>query len=413
MNYLSICRLSHSRQIYIILLRLLWYYFFMSTKKKILFVITKANWGGAQKYIFDLASEINDYEVVIAYGKPFGELNDKLKDLGIKTVKINNLKRNFNLINEFKVFRNLGRILKQEKPDILHLNSPKISGLGALLGRLCNTKKIIYTVHGWTFNEKRPFWQIQIIKFLSWMTIILSHKTIVISQKEYKQVIHWPFVTKNKLQLIYNGIKPIHFLSRNEAREGLVETFLRSKNVSAELLVGQEGLVIGTISELHRNKGLKYAIKGFRKIAEKNAGAKFIIIGEGEDREYLEKKIQEYNLKDKVFLVGHIEDASKYLKAFDIFLLSSLKEGLPFVLLEAGLAKLPVIATGVGGIPEIIENGQSGILIEEKEEDEIESALIKLVKDKNKRDLFGENLYKTINEKFSFKTMLEKTKQLY
>ena len=381
--------------------------------KKILFVITKANWGGAQKYVFDLANEMKESDVVVAYGKPFGELDKRLKEAGIKTIEINNLGRDVNLLNEFKVAKSLWKIFRKEKPDVIHLNSPKIGGLGGLLGRLIGIRKIIYTSHGWAFNEKRPFWQLILIKGFSWLTIILSHKTIVIAQKEYEQVINWPFVTKNKLQLIYNGAKPIFFLNRDEAQGYLVEAFLRSKNASTKVLIGQDDLVIGTISELCKNKGLKYAIKGFRKIAEDNSKVKFIIIGEGEDREYLEKKIEKYDLENKVFLVGNVEDASRYLKAFDIFLLSSVKEGLPFVLLEAGLAKLPVIATEVGGIPEIIENGQSGILIEEKEDDEVEDALETLIKNEELQKNYGETLFNKIKEKFSFEKMLRETKKVY
>jgi len=377
-------------------------------KKKVLFVITKANWGGAQKYVFDLASEMEDSDVVVAYGEPFSELNKKLKEANIRTIEIKNLGRNVNLLNELKVAKSLWKILRKEKPDVIHLNSPKIGGLGGLLGRLIGIKTIIYTAHGWTFNENRPFWQVILIKYFSWLTMILSHKTIVIAQKEYDQVIHWPFVTKNKLKLIYNGVKPIYFLNRDEA-QGYFETCLPDRQDK----IKNEDLVIGTISELHKNKGLKYAIKGFREICKKNNSAKFIIIGEGEDRKYLEKKVRKYGLDNKVFLVGNITDASRYLKAFDIFLLSSLKEGLPFVLLEAGLAKLPVIATKVGGIPEIIENGKSGILIKPKEDDDIEEALKELIEDEEKREKLGENLHSKIKEKFSFEEMFEETKKLY
>ncbi len=384
------------------LFKILCYYFFMiNNQKKILYLITKANWGGAQKYVFDLASEIKDYEVVFAYGKPFGGLSKKLKTAGIRTIEINNLGRDVNLFSEFKVIRTLWKILRKERPDIVHLNSPKIGGLGGLLGRLIGIEKIIYTAHGWTFNEDRNWLSKIIIKFLSWLTIILSHHTIVIAQTEYDQVIHWPFVTKNKLRLIYNGIQPIDFLTRQEARQKL------------STKIKENDMVIGTISELHKNKGLKYAIKGFKKISEKYENLKFIIIGEGEDRKYLEEKIKKHHLENKVFLIGNIENASQYLKVFDIFLLSSLKEGLPFVLLEAGLAKLPVVATKVGGISEIIENNLSGILIKEKDESEIEKALEPLITDKEKREKFGENLNTTIKEKFSFDKMFRATEKLY
>ena len=373
-------------------------------KKKILYLITKANWGGAQKYVFDLASEMaerNDYDVIVAYGEPFGELSDKLKTSEIRTIEIKGLSRDINLFGEFKVIKSVWKILKNEKPDVIHLNSPKIGGLGSLLGRLAGIEKILYTAHGWTFNEDRPLWQRFLIQYFSWLTILFSHKTIVIAKQEYDQVIGWPFISDKKLKLIYNGIKPIYFLNRDQAQE-----FFGGKILN-------DDLVVGTIAELHKNKGLKYAIDAFEDVVEKKDNLKFIIIGEGEERQDLEEEILEEGLSKKVSLVGKIEDAGQYLKAFDIFILPSIKEGFPFVLLEAGLAKLPVIASDVGGIPELISDGENGILVEAKEDDDIEDALKVLISDVGLREKYGEALYGKVKGEFSFEKMINKTEKLY
>ncbi len=385
-------------------------------KKKILYLITKGNWGGAQKYVFDLATEMAgsnyDYEVIVAYGEPFSELSKKLKKAEIRTIEIEGLRRDINLLGEFGVAKKIWKILKEEKPDVIHLNSPKIGGLGGMIGRLIGIQKIIYTAHGWTFNEDRPLWQIFLIKYFSWLTIMFSHKTIVIAKREYEQVISWPFVNDKKLTLIYNGIKSIYFLNRDEAQGVFEERIGQRLN---------NKIVMGTIAELHKNKGLKYAIKGFREVTKKydnlpnrQAGLKFIVTGtEGDEREYLEKKIKKYNLEDKVFLVGPTKEAGRYLKAFDIFILPSIKEGFPFVLLEAGLAKLPVIASDVGGISELISGGGSGILVEAKEKGEIEEALKVLILDKDLRKKYGEVLYEKVKDGFSFDSMVKKTERLY
>jgi len=373
-------------------------------KKKIIYLVTKGNWGGAQKYAFDLAlkmAERNDYEVVVAYGEPFGMLSEKLKSAGIRTIEIDGLKRDVNLLSEFDVAKSLWKILKKEKPDVIHLNSPKIGGLGGLLGRLIGIKKIIYTAHGWSFNEDRPLWQTFLMKYFSWLTIIFSHKTIVIAKREYNQVVGWPFVSAKKLELIYNGIKPINFLNRDVAREYFGSRILKND------------LVIGTIAELHKNKGLKYGLKAIRSLVKGNNNLKFIIIGEGEGRKYLEEKLNKYGLNESVFLVGAVNDASRYLKAFDIFILPSIKEGFPFVLLEAGLAKLPVIASDVGGISELIIGGENGILVKAGESSEMALALETLIENKELREDYGHALYEKVESEFSFDEMLERTEKLY
>jgi len=371
------------------------------TPRKILFIITKANWGGAQKYVFDLATSLNDFEVKVVHGEPVGELTKKLKNAGIKTIPIGNLERDISFFKELKAAWSLFKILKSEKPDIIHLNSTKIGGLGAFIGRLVGVEKIIFTAHGWAFNEDRVFWQKLLIKILSWKTILLNHKTIVLSQKEYDQVIHWPFVTKNKLELIHNGIKPINFLDKTSAR-----------NYFNTIITNQDK-VVGTISELHKNKGLKYAIKAIAEISKQIKNIKFIIIGEGEEKPKLEKYIEQQGLENKVFLVGQVSEASRYLKAFDVFLLSSVKEGFPFVLLEAGLAKLPIISTRVGGIPEIIEDNKTGVLIENKDSKEITKSLETLIENEKLQKTYGQALNNKITKDFSFEQILEKTRELY
>ncbi|MFC1801873.1 glycosyltransferase [Patescibacteria group bacterium] len=370
--------------------------------KKVLYVITKSNWGGAQKYVYDLAINIGDgFEVVVALGGD-GPLNKKLEKSGIKTVKIKGLERNISFL-DISIFFKLAKVYQKEKPDVVHLNSSKIGGLGTLAGRFYNFFKLpknkletIFTVHGFAFYEERNIISKVIIKILSYFTIIFSHKTILISQKEFEKAKKWPFVSK-KIYLIYNGISDVEFKKKDESQAFLLP------NKKADIW-------IGTISELHKNKGIEYTIKALGEI---NSNWVFVVIGDGEEKSNLLNLIEKLKLQDKVFLIGHIDDASKYLKAFNIFTLTSIKEGLPYVLLEAGLSRKAVIASDVGGIPEIIKHEKSGLLTKAKDIKDISKSLKALIDEKEKRILFGENLYTKVKESFSLESMLHKTYRLY
>ncbi len=340
---------------------------------KILYVITKSNWGGAQKYVYDMATNMANFDVVVALGGN-GELKNKLEEAGVRTIHINALERDINIFNEIYVFFTLLSIFKKEKPNILHVNSSKIGGLGTLAGRITGVKNIIFTAHGWAFKDDRfSTLQQMIIKFLSWLTVLFSHKIIVLSNYERN-------ITpgnKKKVHIIYNGIKDTKYLTREVARKKFPDVPINTT-------------WIGVIAELHKNKGLNY-LTG--TLPENHS---LIIIGAGEEK----------ITGDNVYLAGEIRDAYKYLKAFDLFVLPSVKEGLPYVIFEAGLAELPVLSTLVGGIPEIITK-DSGILVPPKNSKEIRKNIPLLTK------THGVNLRKRILEHFSFETMLQKTKELY
>jgi len=379
-------------------------------KQKIFYLITKGNMGGAQRYVYDLATHLprEHFEVTVITGEG-GELEKHLKSAGVKTQKINGLIRDVSFSNEWRVFWQLIKLFKNEKPDIIHLNSSKIGALGALAGRLTGIKKIIFTGHGWAFNENRPWWQKIIIYKLHWLTVFLSHKTIAVSGKTREDLSHLPF-TKNKFVVIHNGLSPVNYLPAEESRQELASKIWK-KGFDTESL--NKTLVIGTISELHKNKGIDLLIQALGQIKEKLPNALIWIIGDGEEKNNLRELIKINKLKDHVFLLGKIDDAKRYLKAFDIFTLTSRTEAFPYALLEAGQANLPIIASTVGGIPEVISDFKIGILVRPDNIKEIKLALTRLIDNPAERTTFGKNLAKKINKEFTVEKMVKETVALY
>jgi len=377
-------------------------------KKKLLYVITKANWGGAGKYVYELAAHFalsGKYDVAVALGGE-GALKVKLQEAGVRTIDIAGLKRDVGA-NEAAVFRRLYKIFKEEHPDIVHLNSSKIGAMGSLAARMAGVPKVIFTAHGWAFHEEwRPAIQRKIILLLSFITVLLAHKTIVISQAQFRQTPRSFFVGK-KIIVVNNGILPPMFQSRDEARREL------GIPVSPE----RNPVWIGTIGELHKNKGHIFAIEAIRKITEQKIDAVFAVIGEGEERERLAERIAKYGLEKHFFLLGNqgvLEDkASALLTAFDIFLFPSLKEGHPYAILEAGLAGLPCIASGVGGIIDVITDMESGILVRPKDADEIVRAIRYLLDHPELAEKFAKRLHQKVLKQFSFAKMARETGRVY
>jgi glycosyltransferase involved in cell wall biosynthesis len=371
---------------------------------KILYIITKSNWGGAQRHVHDLAiySHNKGHEVVVALGGS-GVLNDKLIAAGITTRTIGKLGRDINLGNDAASLFDISKIIRKERPDVLHLHSPKAAGLGAFAGRLWRIKKIIYTVHGWPFNEDRPVSQKMLAAFFSWLTTLFSTHVIVLSMKELGQAQAFPFIL-NKLRMIPLGISSPKFLAQKEAK-----AFIQSK--TPEPL--EKKIIIGTIAELHPNKGFIYSINAIEKVVAKFPSILFFIMSDGEQRAMLENLVKEKGLEKHIIFAGIVENAAQYLKGISIFILPSIKEGLPYTIIEAGYAGLPVVSTTVGGIPEIVDDMKSGILIQPKRADEIAHALEFLLEHKTVQKEYGKALQEKVTRYFSLEKMMESTMKVY
>jgi glycosyltransferase involved in cell wall biosynthesis len=374
---------------------------------KILYVITKSNWGGAQRHVFDLATMMKEkgHDVWVAVGGE-GLLKQKLEAAGIYTFSIATLGRNISPGKDAGSFKEIYSIIRNKRPDVIHLHSPKAAGLGSLAGRLLRVKKIITTVHGWTFNEIRPLHERATIAFFSWLTMILSHTTVLLSEKEYSQALYFPWI-KNKLTLIPLGVKPTTLMSVDGAKQTL------SKSIGMDLGEFNKKTVIGTIAELHSNKGLSYLMNAMVSIVEQQPNAICIVIGNGEEKATLHMLLKELKLEKSVFLPGYMDNASEYMKAFNVFVLPSIKEGLPYVILEAGFASLPVVATTVGGIPEIVEDMKSGILIQPRNARELSHALSFMIEHPEERKKYGVALRERVAIKFSMDKMIWMIEGLY
>ncbi|MES2437283.1 MAG: glycosyltransferase [Patescibacteria group bacterium] len=373
------------------------------SQKKILFIITKSNWGGAQRYVFDLATRLSptDFDVSVLFGG-HGVLADKLVEKKVRTLSFEKMWRDINFIEDVKAFFKLVSLLRAERPDIVHLNSSKIGGLGALAARIAGIPKIIFTVHGFAFNEDRPQWQKLVIKCISWITMFLCTDVIFISKTEHAQIAKWPLVS-HKGKIIYNGIETPEFYDRTTARSLMASTLA----ISQDTLDGKP--VVLTIAELTHNKGLIYALEAMRDLPEHI----YIIIGGGECEQAFRAYIHEHTLENRVFLAGFVKNAAQYLHAADIFLLPSIKEGLPYVLIEAGFAELPTVATYIGGIAEIIEDQKTGTLIQHRSASEIVHALKTYSENPVKAREHGSALLHKVQSEFSSSKMIEQTSALY
>lgn len=361
--------------------------------QKVLLVITKSNWGGAQKYVYDIATELKrrGYNVVVAAGGN-GEMIHRLQEASVPTRELTKLKNNMNPLGSMFAFFELISLFRHEQPDIVHINSSKAGLFGTVAGRLAFVPRIIFTAHGWPFNEERAPWQRFILRKLMQLTVLFSHRTICVSDKTMQDLLS-PTVMR-KCAIVHNGIRTISF----KPSTSFYENFRTMR---------KERTAIVSIGELHPSKGFDLALRYLSNLQD--LSWEWFILGDGHHRLKLEGLIKQHDLSSRVHLMGHVSHAAEYLESFDLFFLPSRTEALAYVAIEALQSDLPIIASDVGGIPEVLAKDPGTTLIDIRNEKTIEVLREKLLTYPSRIASGRDELRK----EFSLEQMINKTIEVY
>ncbi len=382
-------------------------------KKRVLFVITQSELGGAQKFLSNLVSHLdkNVYEFLVAVGSTGnGDFLRVLKAEGIPCQTLKFLKRE-PTINDIRAVFEVRSLIKNYRPDVLFLNSSKAGFIGSLASVFptrINAIKVVYRIGGWSFNDPWPKWKKLFWIVLEWISARWKDVIIVNNQRDMEKAKKLKIRPRGQTVLIHNGIETykLDLLQREEAREKLFEKAAKysGRNVLAKNIVG-------TIANFYPTKGLEYLI-GAADYFKGNDDLVFFIIGDGELRPELEKMIRERGLENKVFLLGQIPDAYRFLPGLDIFVLPSVKEGFPWALIEAMSAKLPVIATDVGAIPEIIDDHKNGLLVKPKDPAGLADRIKEILENDRLKNELGIQAHQTVLFKFELDKMVKQIEDL-
>lgn len=357
--------------------------------------------GGAEKHIHLLAKNLirDGYavKVVCSNYKKLDEWCAEMKHDGIEIIRLRVSHK-----HDPRHYFQLKKLLKKHGPDLLHLH-------------LWNPGACRYAF--WAGGKKRPdivttehdpFPLHGLKKKFKKNALNKTVHTITVSEANYGKMLEWYPELKNRMSVIHNGIdldafekELIHFTTQEKQK-------IRSRLFDAE----PEEKILLTIAALHPRKGLKYLLQAMQKIIEQKNSTKLVVIGEGPEKKDLEKLAEKLKINGNVKFLGHQESIPRMLKSSDLFVLPSLKEAFGLVLLEAMAAQLPIIATNVGGIPEIIDDRKTGILVEPKDSDALAQSILMLLNNKPLRDKLAFLGHHKVKE-FGVQTMVEKTKKVY
>ncbi len=360
--------------------------------KKVLFVVTKDDVGGAQKYVKELASKLDTKRFIV-----------KIISGGVNGVRFlsNSTQPHLLFINDLLALGELFFIFRRERPDIVHLNSSKAGVVGAISAKLAGVPKVIFTAHGWVFNPDNR---------LSWLRrnfYIAMHKLaarfqdriISVSQYDNQLAIKHKIALPSKLFTVYNGISEVPFIAKGDARR------IIKKLTGAP--VNDESVWVGSVGRLVAEKNYDTLVEAAAKVPE----AHFFIIGTGYELSSLKKKIKKLNLENRFSILDVLGPAAPYLKAFDIFALTSIKEGLPYTMLEAMAAGVPLVVTRIGGMTEIAD--QRGLVMPGREPEEIARAISYYIGHPEAAAKFSQEAKKFLESNLTLEKMVEATQKIY
>lgn len=368
--------------------------------KKLILILTdclKDLEGGAERQIFELAKGLDKtvYHVTIASLECEGTApRSIIESAGCKLV-IFPVKRIYGLSGILQGF-SFFKFLKQNKLDVLMTYHFSSDIWGTFLGRLAGVRMIISNRRDMGFWRS---WQ----HILAYKLVNASVHKIVVNANAVKELIcEKENISEKKIHLIRNGINIKDYLDRDQKKIHL-----------ADLKLNEDDLVVMHVANIRPVKGHEYLIKAMAMVIKEIPNIKLVLIGEDELEGKLSQQAQELNIADQVIFLGKRKDVRSLIQIADICVLPSLSEGMSNAIMEYMVAGKPVIATDVGGNPELVEHEFNGLLILKENVDALRDALLKLAINHNERKQMGENGFKKAEIMFSMDKMIQAYKNLF
>jgi glycosyltransferase involved in cell wall biosynthesis len=358
-------------------------------RPRILFVVTLAETGGAQTYVASLLASLDDHFDVAVAAHGDGPLREAARAAGVRFVPLRHVQRPLSLWRDAFGLLELVAVLRRERPHIVHVNSAKAAALGRLAAWLARVPIRIYTVHGWAFlAHGGP--ASALYRWAERLLRPLTTVTVCVADSERRAGLAAGTCDERTTVVIHNGVD----LSRVPA---------------AGTHSGPPRLL--TVGRLQAPKDAITLVRALAAV--RGSPFETVLVGDGPDRPSVEAEVRRLGLEQVVDLVGKRDDVAELLASADLFVLSSRSEGLPLSILEAMAAGLPVVASRVGGIPEVVADGETGLLVPPGDPQRLAAAVEHLLADPPLRRRLGEAGRRRVAEHFDLASVQRAHIDLY
>lgn len=382
-------------------------------------MITDTNIGGAGKYLLGMLKILKERspevleEMTVAC--PRGMLADELSLIGVPIVHHGGRDVSFSPGLTIEI----AQLIRRLKPQIVHTHAC----LSARIASKCLGVPVIYTKHSFDRGSSTGWLQ----RFSNGIVSrCLSDRVIAVSHA-VAHALRASGVPASMIVTIHNGVDPREYGPGADGNSS-VGAPVTSEAVAGAVCARRRDersrtLIVGTVARLHRDKGLDVLVDAAEILTRqlKKAprcsggfnGVRFVVAGEGPEKPALVEKIRKSGLAGVFELLGHVRDVPGFLKGLDLFVLPSRREALGLSILEAMASQLPVVATNVGGIPEVVVNGETGLLVEPDDPEKLCRAMVALLADPELRVAMGKRGRARVEDLFDVRQTVEKTLQVY
>lgn len=375
---------------------------------KILQFIHSYVFGGAEEHVLALTRELCTIgfqtDIACTNKKVYEQLNAK-RGKGIHfSIYLFEIPRKISV----KAILTISLFIKGGSYDIVHVHQVGYGGtVGRIAARLAIWPKIVITEH--TIASEHYWLKGSVSKFLHlnifhplWNTFFVD-RVIATSRAVQESIITREKISPRKTTVVFNGIDLKRYATPDKS----------AKKIMSDYGVREGACILGFIGRLSTEKGIEYLIKAVSILKKEKKNIILLITGDGPQKEKLQRLIEQLGLQGSILFTGWIQNISSILSILDIFVLSSLNEAFGLVVLEAMAAKVPVIGTTVGGIPDIIEDRQNGLLVPPKDSPAIAQAVKLLLSDKIMKENIAHNGFITVKTKFTSHIMAINTGNIY
>lgn len=377
-------------------------------KHKVLHIITRLDKGGSAENTFLTITGLNqiNYSVTLLSGPgapPDQERRRQVEEYGIQYIYIPKLVRNIHFINDLKALIKIYNFLRREKFDIVHTHTSKAGLLGRLAAKIARVPIIIHTPHGHVFFGYFGRFKTKIFMLLEKLASRMTDIIITLTNSEKEDYIKYGIAPEHKLTVINSGVDLNRFMQRASEE---------AQNFKIELGIPEKSSIVGTVGRLVPVKGLKFLIKAAKLVIQKFPDTFFILAGDGHLKQNLKKQASELGIEKNIIFLGWRDDVARIISTYDIFALPSLNEGMGRVLVEAMALGKPIVASDIGGIPDLVTHERNGFLVPAKNPEQLANYIQILLENEEQREKMGHE-GKKIAVNFSKEIMVERIAELY